>query len=82
MACERAGTGPQRQASSVHRRVLVQAVGLTIEVVGFLLEAVSVPQESLEYVEDSKRVFKLCDGACTIGLVQAVRVLAEVIRVF
>ncbi len=48
----------------------------------FLQEAVSVPQESLEYVEDSKSVFKLCEGACTIGLGQAVRVFAEVIRVF
>ncbi len=61
--------------------MLVQAVKLTIEVVGFLLEAVSLPQESLEYVEDSKRVFKLCD-VLTIGLVEAVRVFAEVTRVF
>ncbi len=41
-----------------------------------------MPQASLEYVEDSKKVFKLCDGAYTIERVQAVRVLAKVNRVF
>jgi hypothetical protein len=38
-------------------RVVVQAVRLTIEVVGFLLEAVSVPQERLENVEDSMKIY-------------------------
>jgi hypothetical protein len=48
------------EALSVHRRVLVQAVRLTIEVVGFLLEAVSVPQKSLENVEDSMKIYLGC----------------------